>query len=109
MSCYQTDLLACLQDGIEFIIEQIEQAKSSLADRLTAVDAAQSVLPFLRSRLKNEESFLAAKFHLAFEFEIHPNLWMEMAKQPQDVFENFADELIGQLRALKKQLESPPP
>jgi hypothetical protein len=93
------------------MIEQIELARSP-SDQYSAVEAAQGIIPYLRSRLK-EDNFLAANFALVLDALIDPNhgkrIWMEIAKEPADVFSKSADDIIERLSALKQVLQSPPP
>jgi hypothetical protein len=111
MSHHQTDLRPWLQDAVDFIIQQVDLARSP-ADQFAAVVTAQSIIPYLRSRLK-EDKFLAANFALVLGIFIDPDhgkrIWMEMAKEAPDVFAKSADDLIGLLNALKTVLELPPP
>jgi hypothetical protein len=111
MSRHQTDLRPWLQDALDFIIDQLGSAKSP-ADQLAAVDAAQGMIPCIKSRL-NEDHVIAFNFLLAFRTFIETDhwkrAWVEMAKEPPDVFAKSADRLIGDLAELRKVLDSPPP
>lgn len=111
MPHYRTDLRPWLQDAVEFIIEQIELARASSADQFASVVTAQDIIPYLRSRLR-EDKVLAANFALVLGVFIDPDhgkrVWMEMAKEPSEKFATSADDLIGRLNALKTVLESQP-
>jgi hypothetical protein len=110
MTRHQTDLRPWLHDTIGFIIEQLELAKSP-TDQLVAIDAAQGVIPLVRSRLK-EDNFLAANAAFAFgpflEADHWRRAWTEMTKESPHLFAKSAEDLIGQLNTLKTVLESPP-
>jgi hypothetical protein len=77
-----------LQDILDFLIQQIELARAP-TDLFAAVDAAQGIIPCLRSRLKEDE-YLAANFALVLDGRIDlahwERIWMEMAKEPPDIF-----------------------
>jgi len=111
MSKHQTDLRPWLQDTLDFIVQQIELARAP-TDQFAAVVTAQGVIPYLRSRLKEDE-FLAANFALVLgvliDLDHSKRIWMEMAKEPPEAFAKSADDLIGRLNALKTVLQSPPP
>lgn len=104
MTNYRTELRPWLDDALDFIIEQIELARSSPLDQFPAVGAAQGVIPYLQSRLKEDE-FLAANFALVLEQRIDPGhwerIWAEMAKESPDRFAKSAEDVIGRLNALK--------
>jgi hypothetical protein len=104
-------LRACLRDTVDFIIEQLELARSP-ADQFAAIDAAQGIVPFLRSNLKKDVN-LAARFMLALHIYLDANhgrqAWMEQAKAPPDKFAEFADDMIWRLNDLKQALDAGPP
>jgi hypothetical protein len=111
MSRHQTDLRPWLQDALDFIIDQLELAKSPTG-QFAAVDAAQGMIPCIKSRL-NEDQVVAFNFVAAFGILIETDhwkrAWVEMAKEPPDVFAKSADRLIGDLTELRKVLDSRPP
>jgi hypothetical protein len=107
----QRALRASLRDTVDFIIEQVELARSP-EDRLAAIGAAQGVIPFLRSQLKKDE-YLAANFAIVLDVLIDANqanrVWIEKANDPPDVFAEFADDVVGRLNSLKDVLDASVP
>jgi hypothetical protein len=103
----QFNLRASLRDVVDFLIEEIELARSP-EDRLAAIDVAQGVIPFLRSQLKKDQQ-IAARFVLALTTLIDSDdagsVWMEHAKDPEDVFSGWADDVIDRLNDLKQFLD----
>lgn len=100
----QTDLRLCLQDTLSFVIEQIELARSP-TDQFAAVDVAQGVIPYLWSRLKEDEA-PQAKFLLVLGAHIEPahwkQAWAQMATEPPDAFASSAEDMVARLNALKQ-------
>jgi hypothetical protein len=94
-----------LQDHLDFMIEQIELAKEFPSHREAAIDAASSSIPYIRSRIVDENfnPGCSAAFALSIEFR----RWADIAKLTHEDFMKTADDLIGHIRRLKKFVSLP--
>jgi thioredoxin-like negative regulator of GroEL len=105
-----TDLRSWLQDALDFMIEQLGLAKSP-ADQFAAVDTVRGIIPFMRSRLAENQE-IAANFILLLRMLIEEDhwkqAWEDLAKEPSDVFAKSVDELIEKLSTLRNILDSLP-
>ena len=94
---------------MDFIAEQIEQARFP-SDQFAAVDAARGVIPFMKSRLAEDEVLLTT-FMLVFGelmFVGHwEETWTRIAKESADQFVKSADDIIGAIDALRAVLQKP--
>ncbi|WP_342709773.1 hypothetical protein AAFG13_35805 [Bradyrhizobium sp. B124] len=99
----ETELRAWLIDTLDFMIEQLNQAKQP-SEQAIAVDAVQGLLPYLRARLK-EDAVMATHFALALGDWVEPGhskrVWRELANKPADIFVGEVDDIIEQLTALR--------
>ena len=97
-NAYHTDLRACLLDLLNFIAEQVEQAKRDPAEQYVAVDAARGVIPLMRSRL-TEDNYLKTIFMLTFDQQVEEPWWRDwwenFAKLTPEEFSKEADKLLG--------------
>ena len=104
------DLRPWLLDSLDFMIEQLKSAKSP-EDQFAGTDAAMGLIPFLRRRLKEDEN-LSAQFALAFRILIdadhYKSVWTAKANLAPDDFSKWADELIGDLKALRDIVATKP-
>jgi uncharacterized protein (DUF2267 family) len=106
----RTNIHDFLLDLLDFIEEQIVQAKSNSEDQHAAIDAARGVVPLIRDRLK-EDDHLNAVFMLVFHQQIEErscrDWWEKFASCTPEEFPIAANKLLGeggQLRALKRRL-----
>jgi hypothetical protein len=95
----------CLQDHLNFMIEQIELARQSPSDREAAIDAASGSIPYIRSRIDNGalDPSCSAMFALSIERE-H---WADIPKLKQEDFTKAADELIEAIDRLSNFISLP--
>jgi hypothetical protein len=105
---YRTDLRAWLLDELDFILEQIELARSP-SDQAVAVATAREIVPRITSRLQ-EDKYLNTQFALLFGdlmFNNWQETWTEMAKEPTENFTQSADDLVKRVNTAKELLQSP--
>jgi hypothetical protein len=98
------ELRRCVQGLLDFIIEQLELAKSP-SGQLAGVDAAGGVMPYLRSKL-SEDRTMAANVALAFPFGRYAQpdsegAWRQLADESPDTFAKSASKLISCIQTLK--------
>ena len=103
------DLLPFLLDVLDFMIEQIDLARSDF-DRATALDAASGAIPLLKSRLRENPS-IGAKLALSpleiWTLSPHwQDNWSNLAKEPSDQFSKSADALIENVRVVKVAIQN---
>jgi hypothetical protein len=89
----------CLQDHLDFMIEQIELAKASPSDRDAAIDTASGSIPYIRSRINNDG--LDPRCLALFAMRIDNQLWLEVAKEKPEDFIKTVDRLVSDLKQLK--------
>jgi hypothetical protein len=103
------DLLPFLLDILDFVIEQIELARSD-ADRAAALDAASGAVPLLNSRAWENQSVGAVIALSPLEpwlFSPHwQENWINLAKEPSDQFAKSADALIERLRVVQAAMQN---
>src|SRR6266852_4033263 len=90
-------LRRCVQNLLDFIIEQLELAKSP-SDQLAGVGAAGGVISYLRSQLLKDNK-MAANVALAYPFGgyVQPgseDAWKQLAHEPADTYAKSAVEII---------------
>jgi hypothetical protein len=101
-----------VQELLDFIIEQLDAARSPL-DQLGGVDAAGGVIPFLRSKLEKDQ-WLAANIALAYPFSnyvqsaFRDELWKDLAHETPQRFAEVATELIDCIHTLKTAISNRP-
>jgi hypothetical protein len=104
---YRTDLLPFLLDVFDFIIDQLDCARSG-DDRPSAIDAASGVVPLLRSRAWENNIFgtmIALSPLEIYTFSPHwREHWSSLAKEPFDQFGRSADALIQTVNTVKDAL-----
>jgi len=106
-----TEVRACLLDLLNFIAEQIERARNDHTEQHIAIDAARGVIPFIQSRLK-EDDFLQTIFMLTFDQQVTApqwrHWWETLSKLSPQEFSKEADTLLnpekGPLATLRRQL-----
>ncbi len=107
---YQSELRPWLIDTLNFMIEQLNQARVP-SEQLVAVDAVAGLLPYLLVRLK-EDTTIAAHFALALDVWIDPNhakrVWNLLANEPPATFAQSANDLIQRLEILETIVRSTP-
>ena len=104
------DLRPWLLDSLGFMIEQLESAKSP-EDQLAGTDAAMGLIPFLRCRLKEDQNLSAQSawgLHIYIDADHYKSVWTAKANLAPDEFSKWADELIGDLKALRDVVATPP-
>jgi hypothetical protein len=110
MTIYRTELRAWLLDSLDFIIEQIELARSPL-DRTAAIDAARRIVPFMESRLLDCEH-LQTHFMLCFPGLMYDNNWEknwnEIADKAAGEFTQSVNDLAVRVQAAKTVVETSP-
>jgi hypothetical protein len=105
MSNSDDDVRRSVQDLLDFVVEQLELAKSP-SDQWAAVVAASGVIPYLRSKISKDDN-IAANVALAFPFGryVEPvwseDVWKQLADKPPDAFAKSADEIIDYIQTLK--------
>jgi len=102
------NLRRCVQSLLDFVIEQLEEAKIPSGQQAGVV-AAGGVIPYLRSKL-SKDSNIAANVFLAFPFgryvqEDWEDVWKRLADEPPVSFAKSADEIIDCIKTLKEVLE----
>lgn len=102
------DLLSFLFDVLDFMAEQIEQAKSD-TDRVAAIDAASGAVPMFKQRL-TENKYIAAPAILLLDQWMFVGHWQEnwdaLAKESAEQFSNSADDLISRINTAKSAMQS---
>ncbi len=102
------DLLSFLFDVLDFMAEQIEQAKSD-SDRVAALDAASGAVPMFKQRL-TENKYIAAPAILLLDQWMFVGHWREnwdaLAKESAEQFAKSADDLISRIDTAKSAMQT---
>jgi hypothetical protein len=93
------------------MVEQLESAMSP-SDQLAGVDAARGVIPYLRSRLA-EDNLVAARVALSVPFGRYVEqdweaVWKELANEPPNIYAEGSARLIECLRDLQSTISQLP-
>jgi hypothetical protein len=112
VSKYRCDLQPFLLDTLDFIIDQIELARSGTTNLDygdTVLDVAYGVVPQFRQRLLENNRFGWVVANSSFdEWVIDPGRqekWKRLAKEPSEQFNKSADDLVATIKKLKQAIE----
>jgi len=97
-------LVPFLLDAVEFLIEQVNEAKTSPAGQFAAVDAAQGILPYVWEKLQSDDVLIMMWLLSAGDPRGRP--WNHLTRMPPAEFAAAADELIGKLVRLRECIQS---
>lgn len=98
------DRAKCLLDAMDFLKEKIEEAQHQRQSRNGAITEAAGIIPFLRSRLRQDE-VLQTQTMLILDAPVTSDNWQTWWNdllKPENDFQSATNELLSGLNVLKE-------